>query len=122
MGDKAMIKDPKRFADEWIESWNSHDLKRILAHYSDDFEITTPMIRKLLGDDTGTLHGKGAIKQYWESALAKVPDLHFELIDIAVGIDSIVVYYKSILATRAMEVMYFNHEEKVHKIVAHYSL
>ena len=117
-----MIKDPKRFADEWIESWNSHDLKRILAHYSDDFEITTPMIRKLLGDDTGTLHGKEAIKQYWASALKKVPDLHFELLDIAVGIDSIVVYYKSVLATRAMEVMYFDPEGKVCKVIAHYSL
>jgi ketosteroid isomerase-like protein len=26
------------FASEWIEAWNSHDLDRILAHYSDDFE------------------------------------------------------------------------------------
>ena len=36
----------KQFAKEWIESWNSHDIDKILNHYSDDFEITTPMIKK----------------------------------------------------------------------------
>ena len=46
------------FANDWIESWNSHDLDRILTHYSDDFEITTPMIKIFLGIDTGTLQGK----------------------------------------------------------------
>ena len=24
-----------RFAHEWIDSWNSRDLKRILSHYAD---------------------------------------------------------------------------------------
>ena len=28
-----------RFAAEWIAAWNSHDLERILAHYTDDFEM-----------------------------------------------------------------------------------
>lgn len=117
-----MLPNPKQFADEWIESWNSHDMQRILSHYSDDFSITTPMIQKLMGESEGTLYGKEAIKNYWEAALKKVPDLHFELIDIAVGVESIVLYYKSVLDTRAMEVMHFNAEGKVNKVIAHYSL
>jgi midasin (ATPase involved in ribosome maturation) len=28
----------EHFATDWIDSWNSHNLKRILAHYKDDFE------------------------------------------------------------------------------------
>jgi ketosteroid isomerase-like protein len=40
-----MIPDPKEFAEEWIASWKSHDLDRILAHYADDVEVTTPMIK-----------------------------------------------------------------------------
>ena len=59
------------FAKDWIESWNSHDLDRILTHYSDDFEITTPMIKAFLGIDTGTLQGKQNIKEYWAAALEK---------------------------------------------------
>lgn len=53
------------FAMDWIKSWNSHDLDRILTHYSDNFEITTPMIKTFLGIDTGTLQGKQNIKEYW---------------------------------------------------------
>ena len=29
----------EQFATEWIEAWNSHDLQRNLAHYTDDFEM-----------------------------------------------------------------------------------
>ena len=32
------------FAQEWIDSWNSHDLDRILSHLSDDFEMKSPLI------------------------------------------------------------------------------
>jgi hypothetical protein len=28
----------EHFANDWIDSWNSHDLQRILAHYVDDFK------------------------------------------------------------------------------------
>jgi len=48
----------REFAAEWIAAWNSHDLDRILEHYSDDFEITTPMIKMAMGVDTGCLKGK----------------------------------------------------------------
>jgi len=52
----------KKFASEWIESWNSHDLDRILSHYSDNFEFTTPMIKVKLGFEAGTLKGKEVIR------------------------------------------------------------
>ena len=61
------------------------------------------------------------IKKYWEDALEKIPDLHFELLDVAVGVESIVLYYKSVLSTHAMEVMHFNTEGKVNKVIAHYN-
>ena len=54
--------DARDFAREWIDAWNSHDLDRILSHYSDDFEITTPMIKVAMGEETGTLKGKKHIR------------------------------------------------------------
>jgi ketosteroid isomerase-like protein len=44
-----------RFAKEWIAAWNAHDLDLILAHYTDDFEMSTPFIAKLSGEPSGTL-------------------------------------------------------------------
>ncbi|MFZ5995040.1 MAG: nuclear transport factor 2 family protein [Thermodesulfobacteriota bacterium] len=111
----------KKFANEWIESWNSHDLDRILSHYSDSFEITTPMIKVALGIETGTLKGKEKIRNYWEAAFKKVPDLDFELKEVTEGVGSIAVYYKSVLGKMAIEVMFFNEEGKVNKVIAHYT-
>jgi ketosteroid isomerase-like protein len=113
--------DTKKFAKEWIESWNSHDLDRILSHYSDNFEITTPMIKVALGIETGTLKGKENIRHYWEAALKKVPDLHFELKEVTGGVGSIALFYKSVLGKMAIEVMFFNDDGKVNKAIAHYT-
>src|SRR4051812_35901806 len=100
--------NPQLFAAEWIAAWNSHDMDKILGHYSDDFDITTPMIKVALGEDTGTLIGKPAIRAYWEAALRKIPDLHFEFLDVAVSVNSVAIYYKSVFDKLAIEVMFFN--------------
>lgn len=111
----------QEFAKEWIEDWNSHDLDRILTHYSDNVEITTPMIKMALGNDSGSLKGKEAVSIYWRQALIKLPDLHFELLDVAASINSVAVYYKSVMSKNTIEVMFFNEEGKVDKIIAHYT-
>jgi hypothetical protein len=48
----------QQFAEEWIAAWNSHDLERILAHYTDDFEIPSPLIVERMNEPSGTLKGK----------------------------------------------------------------
>lgn len=109
------------FSKEWIDAWNSHNLAEILSHYSDDIEITTPMIRMALGENSGTLNGKAVVADYWKRALEKLPDLHFELYAIAEGVDSLILYYKSVMNRNAMEAMFFNEEGKVCKMIAHYT-
>jgi ketosteroid isomerase-like protein len=113
--------DTRKFATAWINSWNSNDLDIILSHYSDDVEITSPMIKLAAGIDAGHLRGKDRVADYWEKALKKIPDLHFELIDIAEGVDSIALYYKSVMNKKTVEVMFFNEEGEVNKVIAHYT-
>jgi ketosteroid isomerase-like protein len=109
------------FARNWIESWNSHDLEAILSHYSEDIEITTPMIKMAIGIDSGSLKGKTVVADYWRKALEKLPNLHFELLDVTESVDSIALYYKSVMSKRAIEVMYFNEQGKVKKMIAYYT-
>jgi hypothetical protein len=113
--------DAQKFAKEWIESWNSHNLANILSHYSEDIEITTPMIKMAAGIESGSLKGKILVADYWSKALTKIPDLHFELIEVAVGVDSVALYYRSIMNKMAIEVMFFNEKGEVNKMFAHYS-
>jgi ketosteroid isomerase-like protein len=117
----TMLPDPKKFAIDWIESWNSHDLDRIMSHYANDVQVTTPMIKVAMGIDSGTLQGKAQVRKYWQAALEKVPDLHFELLDVAQSIDSIAIYYRSVMGKMAIEVMSFDSGGKVSRVVAHYN-
>lgn len=110
----------EHFAADWIKSWNAHDLERILSHYTDDFEMTTPRIVDVVGDASGKLKGKERVGTYWAKSLALSPDLHFELISILTGVDSITLYYKNHRGQFAAEVFHFNAEGKVEKALAHY--
>lgn len=113
--------EAQQFAKAWIASWNSHDMDDILSHYSDDIEITTPMIKMAAGIEDSSLQGKEAVAAYWNKALERIPDLHFKLVDVTEGVNSVALYYKSVMNKMAIEVMFFNAEGKVNKMIAHYS-
>lgn len=116
MIDKAFA---ERFAADWIDAWNSHDIARILSHYADDFEMSSPVIIQMLGEPTGTLKGKQAVGSYWTKALQSLPNLHFELVATLVGANSIALYYYGVRGPSA-EVFHFNEEGKVARAYAHY--
>lgn len=115
------MKINKNFAEEWIASWNSHDFNKILSHYSDDVEITSPMIKLATGGDLPRLKGKAVVAAYWQKAMKNLPDLYFELVDVAEGVDSIALYYRSVLNKMSIETMFFDEAGKVNKIFAHYT-
>jgi hypothetical protein len=109
-----------RFAHEWIEAWNSHDLERVLAHYSDDFEMNSPVIMQIAGEPSGRLTGKEAVGAYWAKALTMIPDLRFELIAVLTGVESVVVQYRGAGGRLAAEVFHFGPDGKVVRAFAHY--
>src|SRR5574341_1205737 len=93
--------EAQTFAREWIESWNSNNLDRILSHYSDDFEMTSPFIVGLMQEPTGTIKGKENVRAYWARAFERIPDLRFELIEVLASVNSIAIYYHAVLGKRA---------------------
>jgi hypothetical protein len=110
-----------QFADEWISAWNAHDLARILSHYTDDFEMTSPFIVKVAGEPSGTLHGKAAVGVYWGRMLEKFPELHLELIEVCFSVETIAIYYRTILNRRSVEWFWFAPDGKVRKSIGHYN-
>jgi hypothetical protein len=82
------------FAAEWIAAWNAHDLERILSHYTEDVTFASPFVATIAGEPSGTLAGKPALRAYWSKALAKLPDLHFTLVDVLTGVGSLTLYYR----------------------------
>jgi hypothetical protein len=110
-----------RFASDWAEAWNRHDIDAVLAHYADDIEMTTPMIQRVLGIESGTLKGKQAVGDYWRAAICKVPNLAFSIIDVTSGVDAVSIYYRAVMGKTAIETFFFNKEGFVYKALATYS-
>lgn len=115
------IKWAMNFAEEWIDSWNSHDLERILSHYTDDFEMSSPLIVERLGIQEGQLKGKDAVRRYWLPGMSMKPPLQFDLIDVFVGVSEITIYYNSVGRRVVAETLSINTDGKVMRGIAHWS-
>ncbi len=111
----------RRFASEWIESWNSHDLDRIMTHYAENVVLTSPIAARLLNLADGTVKGKTALRSYFQKGLETFPQLRFELIEVMWGLTSIVVHHQNQAGTKSGEFMEFDGEGKVVRVVANYS-
>jgi hypothetical protein len=114
--------DAQRFALEWIESWNSHDLERILRHYSEDVQVTSPLIETVLGPGRISVRGKQALRGYWSSALERYPGLRFVLFRAYAGSNSLVLHYESVQGLIGAECMEFDASGAVCRVLAHYAL
>lgn len=66
-----------RFADEWIEAWNSLDVERVLGHFTDDVVFTSPMAAATVGH--ATVRGKAALRAYWSTRVGTIRSLRFTL-------------------------------------------
>lgn len=113
--------DAPAFAREWINAWNSHDLEAILEHYAEDVVFTSPFALKLAPESGGTLHGKIALRSYFDIALETYPDLDFELLHVTQSVRSVVLIYRSVNQLLAAEMMEVGESSEVLRVVAHYS-
>lgn len=111
-----------KFAKEWVDSWNSHEINSILSHYTDDFEIESPLAKKRFPESNGVLKGKIAIKKYWSIGLKLNPDLEFEIIEVLVGVNTISIFYLSKSTNKkVIEMMKFNQHLKVTHATVNYT-
>ncbi len=85
-----------RFAQKWVEAWNAHDLERILAHYDDDFALSSPVIVTLGGEPSGRLSGRAAVARDW-------------------------AHYRGAHGRRVVQVCQFGANRKVVRAAAHYT-
>lgn len=98
--------DYDAFAQDWQAAWNSHDLDRILAHYSEGIVFRSQKAVKLVG--SGEIRGKSALLTYWRQALARQPDLHFEVQHVFHGHGMLVIHYTNHKGIHAAETLRFD--------------
>jgi hypothetical protein len=99
--------DPHEFAAAWVQAWNAHQVEAVLAHFADDVVFSSPVAARVLPDTGGEVRGKAALRQYWTTALALLPDLHFEIVGVYRGESVLVINYRNERGGLVNEVLAF---------------
>lgn len=101
---------PQAFADAWVKAWNAHDVEAVLAHFHDDVVFSSPVAARVVPESRGVVRGKAALRDYWTTALAGMPDLHFEVLGVYRGESSLVINYRNQRGGLVNEVLLFDGE------------
>ena len=109
----------RAFALDWIESWNAHDIDRIITHYAPEIVLLSPVAQKRVGN--GRVVGHDALRAYWGPALAQCSTLHFELIDVLIGHHCLTIHYSNHRGQTAAETFEFRADGKVVRSYACYA-
>ncbi len=110
--------DYQAFAQDWVESWNAHDLERIMSHYADNIRLTSPKVRDITGREDGSIRGKENLHEYFKVRLAGQPNLHFDLKRVYTGVHSLVLEFFTSDGRHVAEFMHFDPEGLVTRVFA----
>jgi ketosteroid isomerase-like protein len=98
----------RRFAAEWLEAWNAHDLEAILGHFSDDVVFSSPLAQRILEGSDGVIRGIDQLRVYWREGLRRNTELHFEIEGLYLGVTTLVIQYRSHSGGLVNEVLTFD--------------
>jgi len=96
------------FVDAWVGAWNAHDVEGVLSHFTDDVIFSSPLAVRLVEGSDGVVAGKAALREYWSEGLRRIPDLHFDVLGVYVGVDTLVVNYRNQNGALVNEVLNFD--------------
>jgi len=108
--------DYSNFAKTWERDWNSHDLDRILSHYTPDIIFRSRKALTFVG--TGEIHGRAALRAYWHKALSGQPDLHFTVLQVFEGHRMLTLTYRNHKGVLAAETLWFDAHGLIHRAAA----
>jgi hypothetical protein len=100
--------DAESFAQGSADAWNRRDVEAVLSHFHDDVEFSSPVAAQVLPGTEGVVRGKDELRTYWTTALALVPELHFEVIGVYAGQSVLVINYRNERGGLVNEVLIFD--------------
>jgi ketosteroid isomerase-like protein len=95
------------FAERWVKAWNDHDVEAVLAHFAADAVFTSPVAERLFPGSGGVIRGKDALREYWNEGVRLSPGLHFEILGVYAGIETVVIRFRNEQGGDRCEVLTF---------------
>jgi ketosteroid isomerase-like protein len=112
----------REIANDWIDAWNSRDLERIVSHYSEDVEFSSPTVITRYGELSGILRGKAKIREHFKQGLETFgPSVGFELIDVLTGVNGYTIYYRRENGATVVDTVIVNSARNGIRVNAHYA-
>jgi hypothetical protein len=111
--------DAKEFGEKHCAVWNTHDLDAIVALYTNDVELASPLAAELTGG--GVVTGSAALREYFAAELTKYPELKFTLFNTLLCVDSVTLYFTSVSDQPVAEVLFLDEHRKIRRVFAHYT-
>jgi steroid delta-isomerase-like uncharacterized protein len=111
----------EQIAKSWTDAWNNRDLDALMEHYADDVVFHSPFIKLLNEGDSTTIHGKAALREYFQRGIEEYPHMRFQLHRTGLGAGSIVLNYISVNGMLANELHILDANGKAIEVRCHYS-
>ncbi len=105
----------------WVQAFESKDLDRALAFYTDDVVFHSPIIARVKHDPSGTVRGKAELRAYFLRGFEVFDHMRFEVLDVLRGVDSITIYYRGVTGKPVAEVLFFDAQGTVRESYVHYA-
>lgn len=110
----------ERAAEDWVAAWNTRDLDRVMAHYSEDVRLCSPLVVKRLGRADGWITGKAELRAYFATGMGN-PDLRFELKDVHVGVACAAIVYGRENSIDVVDCVEFDANGLINRVLACYT-
>ena len=109
------------YVKRWVAAFESKDLDRVLAFYTNDVIFHSPLIARLSHDPSGTVQGNAALRAYVMKGFEVFDHIKFTVLEVLRGVDSIAIHYKGITGTHVVEVLFFDKDGLVRESYVHYA-
>jgi len=77
----------------WFESFNAHNLEKLLSLYDDDATHFSPKLKIRHPETNGLITGKVALRTWWNEAFEKLPTLQYKVTSLTSNSDSVFMEY-----------------------------
>lgn len=105
------------YAREWIDAWNSHDLDRIMSHYAEGLEFTSPLVLHRCPDLDGAIHDLDRLRAYFSVSLHEGSTLAFKLVEVLRGVNGFCMYYANGRGGHTAEYVEIDENDKATKVI-----
>lgn len=80
-------------ANNWLDSFNTHDLEKLLSLYHDNAQHYSPKLKLHKPETKGLIVGKNALRDWWQDAFDRLPTLHYSLTNLTANADRVFMEY-----------------------------